>query len=80
MSSWVVIGKPCNFANFKILYVYFKCVFNILLFCFMFLICDTKINNYNNNPWLTLTFLGQGQILQLRFINGKCENDKFFGN
>ena len=45
VSSWVVISKPWDFANFKILYMYFKCVFNILLYCFMLLICDTKINN-----------------------------------
>ena len=40
-----MISKPWDFANFKILYMYFKCVFNILLYCFMLLICDTKINN-----------------------------------
>ena len=45
VSSWVVISKPWDFANFKILYMYFKCVFNILLYCFMLLICDTKIND-----------------------------------
>ena len=45
VSSWVVIGKFWTFANFKILYMYLKCVFNILLYCFMLLICDTKINN-----------------------------------
>ena len=45
VSSWVVISKPWDFANFNILYMYFKYVFNILLNCFMLLICDTKINN-----------------------------------
>ena len=45
VSSWVVISKPWDFANFMILYMYFKCVFNILLHFFMLLICDTKINN-----------------------------------
>ena len=44
-----MIGNPWNFANLKILYMYFKCVFIILLYCFMLLICDTKINNNNNN-------------------------------
>ena len=48
VSSWVVIGKPWNFANFKILYMYFTRVFYILLYCFMLLIGDTKINNNNN--------------------------------
>ena len=43
MSSWVVIGKQWNFANFKMLYMYFKCLFNFLSYCFMLFACYTKI-------------------------------------
>ena len=49
-----MISKPWDFANFKILYTYFKCVFNILLYCFMLLICDTKINNNNKTKHMIL--------------------------
>ena len=69
VSSWVVISKPWDFANFKILYMYFKCVFNILLYCFMLLICDTKINNNNKKLFSVRHSSDIGQNVRQGFPN-----------